>query len=144
MEPNLTKIQIPNQHSSMAKETAFVQRNIKDSLAFHKPKNQISELENYDLDVAQVGTFDPPNFQDLIRKTKEIFKTHQNTLCKLSSNGVFTDLHEDDIDMQSLIKDLLFTSDLYYKQSGKAVLKSLKSNLNIQKLIKEKVSILLQ
>ena len=96
----------------------------------HQKSNQfqsseIKEQEFSELDVGpKIGTFESKSFQQLLRESRELFNKKHHILAKLSSNGVYEELKEEDVDLAELMKDTLYQPDILYKESSKAILQS--------------------
>ena len=85
------------------------------------------------------GTFSPPTFQELQVKSKDLFEKRHHILAKLSCNGIYNEIYEEDEDLIQLILDTLNQPDVLYKETAKAVVQSSKDSYMIQNLIKNKV-----
>ena len=92
------------------------------------------------LRLPEVGTFDPPSYQELLKKTQNLFANQHHIMAKLSCNGVYEELNEDDIDLDGLIKETLNQPDILFKEKSKAAIQQCKDTYTIQNLIKENVS----
>lgn len=86
------------------------------------------------------GTFEETNYQELLQRSREMFEKRHHILAKLSSNGIYDDLKEDDVDLLALMQDTLNQPDEMFKETPKAVLQTCKDTSVIQSLIQEKVS----
>lgn len=107
--------------SNMYEDSSFIQR----QKSNHFQSSEIKEQEIYDFDVGpKIGTFESKSFQQLLRESREVFNKKHHILAKLSSNGVYEELKEDDVDLAELMQDTLNQPDILYKESSKAILQS--------------------
>lgn len=116
-----------------------------DSTVLHSTKhnfrdNEANEIENgHAPNFPRKGTFEPKTYQELLLRSKELFEKRHHILAKLSCNGVYDEIQEDDEDLLALIQDTLNQPDVFYKETAKAVVQSCKDTYTIQNLIKDKV-----
>ena len=105
-----------------------------------KNRQQKSSDFNHSTAYPKRGTFDIPDYQSLLAKSNNLFKKRHHILAKLSSNGIYDEIYEEDEDLINLMEDTLNQPDVLYKETSKAVVQSCQDSYTIQKLIKEKVS----
>ena len=62
-------------------------------------------------------------------------------MAKLSCNGVYEELNEDNIDLGGIIKDTLNQPDILFKEKSRTAIQQCKNTYTVQNLIKENVSL---
>ena len=110
------------------------------SKSSRKNRDQKADENPYVWGTPRVGTFEHKSYYELLHKSKELFDKRHHILAKLSWNGVYDELTEDDVDLVALMKDTLNQPDVLYKETSKAVIQTCKATYTIQNLIKDKVS----
>jgi hypothetical protein len=70
------------------------------------------------------GTFEPKSYSELLHRSNELFQKRHHILARLSCNGVYDEIREDDVDLIDLMQDTLNQPDLLYKETSKAVVQS--------------------
>ena len=137
IQNSMNYFRMQDNHNSHAQNNIYEEP----SLIQHQKSNQfqiaeLKDLEINDYDVGpKIGTFESKSFHQLLKESRDLFKKKHHILAKLSSNGVFEELKEDDVDLIEIMQDTLNQPDILYKESWRAILQSCQDTWTIQQLI---------